>query len=63
MEAIRTQWNHTTKPSRFVVYKGDIVIFEGTYREGIQIFRDALNGQQEQNSLAKESEPHKTQHI
>jgi hypothetical protein len=39
------------------------VISDGTYKEGIQIFRDALKKQQEKNSLAKESEPHKTQHI
>jgi hypothetical protein len=63
MEVIRTQWDHTTKPSRFLVYKGDRVISDGTYKEGIQIFRDALKKQQEKNSLAKESEPHKTQDI
>jgi hypothetical protein len=62
METIRTQWNHTTKPSRFVVYKGDQVIFEGPYREGIQLFMDALNEHMEKNNLARKSEPHKTPH-
>jgi len=62
MDSIRTQWDHTTKPSRFLVYKGDRVISDGTYKDGIQIFRDALKEQQAQNQLVKESEPHKTQH-
>jgi len=62
METIRTYWDHTTKPSRFVVYNGDRVISDGPYEEGMQIFREALKEQQEQNKLAKESEPHKTQH-
>ena len=61
-EEIKTRWDHTSKPSKFLVYEDDKVIFEGPYREGIQLFRDTLNGQQEQNSLAKESEPHKTPH-
>jgi hypothetical protein len=52
MDSIRTQWDHTTKPSRFLVYKGDRVISDGTYKDGIQIFRDALKEQQV-NQLAR----------
>jgi len=44
---IRTQWDHTSKPSRFLVLDGDSVVFSGTHKEGIQLFKQTLKNMNE----------------
>jgi hypothetical protein len=39
---LHTRWDHTSKPSKFLVYEDDKVIFEGPYNEGIQLFVDSI---------------------
>jgi hypothetical protein len=62
-EEIKTRWDHTQKPSVFVVYRGEEVIFSGPYKTGMQIFQKHREIEKVNFFLEQKNEPDRKQHI
>jgi hypothetical protein len=62
-EEIKTRWDHTKKPSVFVVYRGAEVLFSGPYQSGMKFFLKHLEIEKMNFFLEQKKEPDRKQDI